>query len=87
MENNITQSEILESNPTVTTGAAAEPPLAPSNCYPADLVAHIEDEAKQFFECALRHERLGNDSAAAVAYRAHTILTRIAAEMKQDRER
>ena len=41
--------------------------------YPS--VVRMEAEANQFKACAERHNRCGNDSAA-VAYRAHELLTR-----------
>ncbi len=47
------------------------------------LAEDIKAEAQQFWQCAAIHEARGNESAAAVGRRAHEMLTRFAAAVKQ----
>jgi hypothetical protein len=64
--------------------AAAASELAAPTLLSCDLAARMEEEAQQFKSCSEIHDKRGNDSAAAVAWRAHEILARFAAEVKQD---
>ena len=60
--------------------------LAAPTLLSCDLAARMEAEAKQFELCARQHDIRRNYSAAAVAHRAQEILTRFAAEVKQDND-